>query len=70
MTTNEKSLQEKIRNDLKRIVRKRGIKHFDLAHAIGISVATLTSFLFNGKDVRLITLGKIEQYVEKNSERE
>lgn len=70
MTPDDKALQEKIRNELKKIVRKKGIKHLDLAQAIGISEATLSSFLFNGKDVRLITLGKIEQYVEKNSERE
>lgn len=66
----DKDLQQKIRSELRAIIRKKGLKHSELATLIGVCGTTLSSFLFSGKDVRLITLGKIEQYVEKNKDKE
>lgn len=65
----DKAVQETIRNELKTLIRKKGIKQLELTKLIGVSAPTLTSFLSHGKDISLLALGKIEQFVEKNKEK-
>lgn len=68
LVTSDKELEEKLRSELKKLVRKRGMKLGDLAKEIGISFGTLSAFMSGSSGIRLVTLGKIEQYVEKNLE--